>query len=341
MLAVRTQSIPSWDQACRKIIDNGEPNSPKMTPPETIHFVYRKPKWGSTIMRIFQLSDAVSHNRGGRETVRLTRMPDFGVPGEQYVWAKSQPNGGVYFFSKSCLSKVKEGTLRILRRKGGKICFDLVDQDLLDMPKIAPDLYVCTSFAQKKAVERLIAAGQMAQSETYMLLHNNDVRLDGFSARQLAKLRPIYVGMAHNLLLPQSIANQITIRELDDTLTFEDVIPELPDHNFHFAVRPGRKAGSEIYKPFLKGFVAAACQSNIMVLRETDDAEVFLGENYPYLVETPEASACAEVLKRAEDDFGGPEWMEAIDRMSGIKDQVSPGAVARKFEEMVRYVSTP
>jgi len=73
-----------------------------------------------------------------------------------------------------------------------------------------------------------------------------------------------------------------------DVLHDEDMgkaIASLPNYNFHFAVRPPPKpALLRIYKPFTKGVIAAACNSNIIVGRGVDDCNFCDSHNCSSLV---------------------------------------------------------
>lgn len=302
----------------------------------TIHFVYRKPKWGSTVLRAFQLSAIVRRHLHDTCEVRLQRLPDRRIPGAQWLWAKRQPAGGVYFFSKSCLSKLDSAALNSLRRKAAAICFDHVDADLRDAPPQGCDLHVCTSFAQEAAARRLISDGRMGPGDPFVLLHNNDLRLEDIHPGKRDRLRTLYVGLRQNLLLPDNLTAKVDVFDLGAGLGFDSVLPHLPDYNLHYCVRPPRDTASELYKPFLKGFVAARCQANVIVHRETEDAERFLGADYPYMVDDLSAAGVGAALSRAEDDFGGPEWVRALDVMAAVEAQVSPPAIAARFQEMLR-----
>ena len=107
------------------------------------------------------------------------------------------------------MSKLNDTTLDTLRKKGGAICFDLVEQNLLDTPKSGADLHICTSYAQETAVKRLVASNQMGPGETFILLHNNDLKLNGFAPKPHADLKLVYVGLGQNLRLPPALADQI------------------------------------------------------------------------------------------------------------------------------------
>ncbi len=307
-------------------------------PKPTVHFVYCKPKWGSTLLRIFQLSEIVAKYLGDECEVRLTRLPRQALPGAQWLWAKAQPNGGVYFFGKACLSRIDPAAFDVIRRKATAICFDHVDGDLRESPIAGCDLHICTSYAQATAVERLTATGAMGAGQPFVLLHNNDTRLPDPPHERLNELRTLYVGLQRNLLLPSEFSGLVDVFDLSDGTPFESILPKFSQYNFHYAVRPPRDPSTEIYKPFLKGFVASKCGANVIAHRETEDVIHFLGDDYPYLVDTVSSDSVGAAFARAQHDFGGADWARALDVVSSMKADVAPQGIANRFLEMIEML---
>lgn len=102
-------------------------------------------------------------------------------------------------------------------------------------------------------------------------------------------------------------------------------------------MRPGSQTAHGIergYKPFTKGFTAAACNANILVNRDVDDAVEMLGSDYPFLTD-PTPESITETFRLAQDSYGGPIWRDALNRMEVMRATVEPTALARQLAEIV------
>lgn len=313
-------------------------STPSASRKAIVCFVYRKPKWGSTILRVFQLSKIVNRYLGEECEVRLHRLPSLSIPGAQYLWAKAMPAEAHYFFSKSCLPKLSEAALDLIRRKAATVCFDHVDGDLRTAPRSGCDFHICTSYAQEDAVKRLTTSGEIGPGEPLVILHNNDLRFEDLPPAPQTAFRTLYLGLGQNLVLPDSLRPEVDVYDLGAGVAFEDVIPKLPDYTFHYGVRPPPTPGLEVYKPFLKGFLAAKFGANIAVHRDTDDAARFLGSDYPYLVDDFLPETVGKVLMRARDGFGGPEWCNGVEIMRELAQKVTSKAIAMQFKNLFSNV---
>lgn len=171
-----------------------------------------------------------------------------------------------------------------------------------------------------------------------MLLHNVDTRLNTIPTMNLGELRTLYVGQGQNLMLPDYLIDRVDIFDLEAGAKFTKILPRFGEYNLHYCVRPERDVRTEIYKPFTKGFLAAKCCSNVIAFSGTEDTITFLGADYPYLVNELSNKNIEEALDKAEYDFGGSEWLRALDVMKEIEMKVSPNAIASSFRDLVTRV---
>ena len=108
----------------------------------------------------------------------------------------------------------------------------------------------------------------------------------------------------------------------------------LPKANFHYAVRP--TVGENIFKPFIKGGIAAYCASNILIHKDDGDAAHYLGSDYPYLIkEDITEKVVLKYLRKAKEEFGGPEWNRGLAAMAEVKESFSPRRIAKQFWKMI------
>lgn len=224
--------------------------------------------------------------------------------------------------------------LLYLRMLGNTVLVDLVDGRLKPDRLWLVDGIICCSRRGEKAYR-----SSQQKVPVYFVQHCLDPRLPAVIP-PADRLHTWYFGAPQNLYLPESVAGQVrtSITERTDKSPATQWLSDLPQANFHYAVRGKMK--SYTHKPFLKGFIAAHCSSNIMIHEGDGDAAFYLGEGYPYLLRgelTPEAiRACHD---KAEREFGGPVWNQGLAVMDKIRSSCTAEVVASQFWEMVRAVS--
>ena len=87
------------------------------------------------------------------------------------------------------------------------------------------------------------------------------------------------------------------------------------------------------YKPSNKIIQAAYSESNILCSYNSGGAIDMLGEGYPYLCEDNVESA-REVLKQAEEDFGGSRWMYGLDVMKSVLNKYGDDAIISRYSNL-------
>ena len=101
----------------------------------------------------------------------------------------------------------------------------------------------------------------------------------------------------------------------------------LRDCNMHISIR------NSPYKPSNKIIQAAYSESNILCSYNSGGAIDMLGEGYPYLCEDNVESA-SEVLKQAEEDFGGSQWMYGLDVMKSVLNKYGDDAIISRYSNL-------
>ncbi|WP_146193095.1 hypothetical protein [Maritimibacter sp. 55A14] len=286
-------------------------------------------------MRAHQLCQIAQSQLDGRYEFGLLAMPSGLVPGLQRAWVAQQPPGGVYFVTKFCTRDLSPENALRLQRKAAGVCFDHVDRDLSTIATAGADIHICTSHAQKAALEAIQAERPMIGGKAMLLLHNPDARLYGMAFGGPDSFRAVYCGHRKVTCLSEAILKEVTFLEADTTRKMARQIVRLPEFNFHYGVRREDVPDSKVIKPFTKGFNAALCKSNIIVNRQAPDAVEFLGPDYPYLIEGSGEVEILETLARAKDDFGGPEWRRGLQVMASVAERVSAPALAAQIEDIL------
>ena len=218
-----------------------------------------------------------------------------------------------------------------LRMLGNTVLVDLVDGRLKPDRLRLVDGIICCSRQGEGAYKN-----SQQRVPVHFVQHCVDPRLPRVEP-PTEQLRARYFGAPQNLFLPEGMLGkvEISLTEDENKLPTRQWISDLSRANFHYAVRT--KVKDYTYKPFMKGFIAANCSSNILIHENDGDALYYLGGDYPYLLRgelTEEAiSFCFD---RAEKEFGGPVWNKGLAIMEKIRSVCTDEVVADQFWEMVR-----
>lgn len=311
-----------------------------------VKFVYSKAKlhWGSTTMRAHQLANLVQPHLAPYGDVSLSPMPSSRLPWMQYLWAQSQKAGSILIFTKYAASKVLPETLAILKKNNCCTCFDYVDSDLNSMRPTGFDIHLAASYAAKAQLIRIQKASRGTNAEIFgqvmLLLHNADERLYHSRASQsrVNQLNMVYLGSRATVFLTPTIERNLTYLEASSDPTMRQSLAALKTFNFHYCVRLAEeKASGLVCKPFTKGFNAALLNANLMVHRSTDDAQHFLGSDYPYFIDSTTEATVIDMIAYARDSYGSSEWDMALERMTAMRDQISPLALAQQILFIMKF----
>lgn len=276
----------------------------------------------------------------------LAEMPRGKFPWAQLPWALSQRHGTVLFFTKAALRRLRPETAAVLKKRGCFICFDYVDSDLNKMKRrdIDIDIHVASSIAAKHVLEGMQAeaakASQNIPGKVMVLHHNADPYFYEARIRPCDAVKPVYIGLRQNAFLTEKLESRIAVLDIVTVQCMRRQRHLIPDFNLHYAVRPPAHDGDRlIRKPFTKGFNAAALDVPILVNRSVDDAEDFLGADYPFIVDRAEEEDVVETLNFARDSFGTKDWRMALQRMEDVRMKISPASLAGQLSQMVRELT--
>ena len=282
-------------------------------------------------MRVHQMRDILAGARGPNFRLSLSAMPNKTRPLLQTAWANLHRPCDVMVFSKHTLLSVSPKVIEILKDKGIRLVFDHVDADMANSPLTGADCHMASSLGQLRWLETALGHSD----KCHLVHHAYDTRLDKIRMTRKDRFSTIYCGSRGALHLPPELTNDVDIRFVHSSADMERTIPDLGKFAMHYAVRNDEAVQPNVFRPFTKGFTAAACGSIILAHRHTNDAANILGADYPYFCATLDDSDIVNAFDRAKFDFGLSDWHDAQERMRVAAKLVTPAALRAQFIELI------
>lgn len=281
-------------------------------------------------MRCDQLAALANEHLSDRYTFSVLSAPKPGQKVQQRRFVRAL-DGAIVFFLKNVAAALSPVTIEGIKRRSRGLCIDHLDgrPSSLDLA----DIHVSASYKGMELLRKQLAdvPDLPAGIEVAHLCHHADPRLH-LPAHQAPEFSARYFGNIANTVLPPECGVEAPSFDGSDGSfgTMTDAMMATP---LHYGVRDTHR---QIAKPFTKGFNAAACGANILVNRNLDDALIYLGEDYPYLVDDTSKAAIETGLQKAREEFGGPEWQRGLEIMRDVRERSSPKNIARQLEAILR-----
>lgn len=278
---------------------------------------------GSTIMRGEQLCNIITQH------VKESREVNYST--------STEISNSIIFLTKGFLKVVIADSLRELKSKGNILLADFVDEPPNEKLIEDIDALIASSITAYKYYKI-----KWPNKESFHITHHVDPRIAPIFNKHIGKINGKglitgYFGELVNTKRSDEIKQHVDFISVDTSKVSTEWMLKLPEYNCHYAVR--QKRGIDGYKPFLKGFVAAYCNANIIIQKTEGDASFYLGSDYPFLVnQGAEELEILEMLRYIEDAYGGSEWQYGLDVMREIKDRSSNEFVTREFMQMLKYI---
>lgn len=250
--------------------------------------------------------------------------------------------GSIVIFVKSAAKGLTAEHLAPLRQRGMRIGLDSVDTPLNEIDFELFDFHIAASIAGQAALKKRLKELEKRDVPVKLLHHHYDPRLDSIDISGDRRFRCGYIGEPQNALIPAEIAGEVESVDVSYSRDFVRSLSRIAKFTLHYGVRPSPAPTAPCdrqYKPFTKGFTAAACEANILVNREADDAVALLGDDYPFLVSATDLNSVRDGLEHAKGSYAGAEWREGLDRMRALKELVTPAALAARLREIVTAVA--
>lgn len=233
------------------------------------------------------------------------------------------------FLTKGALKTVDAATLRRLRKRHNRIFLDPVDEDLNDEFADVADVIVAASRVAADAYRE-----RWPEKDVILINHHVDPRVAAALAARptptFTEARIAYFGELVNTVQSPRIGALVDFTLVDTSRQDSTWFDRLSGYNVHYAVRQTRAL--DHYKPFLKGFTAAACGANVMIHVDGAEARRWLPDDYPYWLRGElNDDNIVSSLERLRETFGGPEWHGGLSVMADIAAQTSPSAVGKEL----------
>lgn len=146
-------------------------------------------------------------------------------------------------------------------------------------------------------------------------------------------LRVGYFGAPFNTRVPSTLSDTVTLIDTPFRGGDDSWMQRFLEFNCHWTVRVRQpQAGA---KPFLKGYIAAKYGAPVVADPDDGDALFYLGDDYPYFIESladVHLERCANKLK---ETFGGPEWLMAKQIMAQVWRRSTPDRSCADFKLMI------
>jgi tetratricopeptide (TPR) repeat protein len=253
----------------------------------------------STFMRGHQLSEIAR--------LSLTSM-EVNYVDEYHLGSQSD---SILILTKGFLKEACVDELAGLKERGNIICADYVDDPGRPELHECLDVYIAASITQFIHYSR-----HYADKLVHLITHHSDPRLEGIRGPQ-DYCNIGFFGEIVNARYAHELQGIIDFSLTNTQVLEAGWIPKLRHCNVHYAVRePGSAEG---FKPFLKGFTAAQCHSNIIVPKDESDARYYLGSDYPYILTDAALESVLEMIDRVKESFGGAEWRRGLDVMESVR----------------------
>jgi hypothetical protein len=310
-----------------------------MAKKRSVVFLYRRAQEfrGSKLMRCDQLKEIAEMHLGERYSFHVRRLP---APRNEAMQLKMARDleGCILVLLKSAALALLPGPLHEFRRRAAGICLDYVDASLSIMPDVPIDVHVSASIAGKRALETELARKSVSNpaDKVHLVHHHADPRIAWSDRSGSATLSACYVGEVANTFIPAGIRAEVEVVDTGQEGFADSAITSLQSSNFHYGIRPEQRAKDSIsFKPFTKGFNAAAAGANILVRRTEGDAVAILGDDYPFFCDAMTEQDIVDEFRHAQSLVGGAVWNHGLELMKQAREVSKPAAVARDLASLL------
>lgn len=301
-----------------------------------VYIVYAKSSalQGSTTMRAFQLTDIVNAYGSGLCNIKLISIRNLRLPMLRLAWCMLIPKGSVVWFCKDSVSRLDKDALEMLYWRSSAVIVDHIDRNLEQLSIDFIDCNVAISKAQANYFENL--SKQAARGITEILNHHVNSFFYKKFARDNGQIRLGYFGALQNVVIFDDFKDTLRVYNSEDHSNWVANAALFGACTAHYAVRPSFiHDGSRLFKPMLKAYTAAVCGVPLIINADHDGAQDLLSPEYPYFAHDTSCRSIVKAIERLHETWHGPEYKLALDILSDIRSDVSPRAIAVKFETII------
>ena len=221
-----------------------------------------------------------------------------------------------------------------LKNNGNILLYDILDYEDPELEcklEVLDGLILCSHRAMDE-----YRATPWVNKPVHFIAHCTNPRIKERKGH-LPHFSPLQNGAPENVLLYPSLLNTLpSVFCYTDCTPMEIWLQATQNANFFYAVRP--PVSRMRAKPFTKGFTASKLNANILIHKDDGDALFYLGEDYPYLIkEEISEEVVLRYMRKAQNDFDGPEWHRGLEIMASFRDAFSDATLSRQFFEMIAH----
>jgi len=227
--------------------------------------------------------------------------------------------------TKSALLASDRDDIPRLHALGHRLIADFIDLAIDTDIAASVDVLLASSFSQYRFFRNWFP-----QVMTLHLTHHVDLRMPAIST-PADWARFGYFGRLANCLHAEKIADLVRLVEPNDVFD-TSWMARLFESNVHYAIRAAEEPC--VFKPFLKGFVAAHCGVPIILAAADAEARHYLGDDYPFVVEDLSLRSVRRPIKLFANQYATSTWKSVVERLKEIAAQSN----RRHVEEELRAV---
>ena len=272
----------------------------------------------STVMRGEQLSSMMRGRIAGAEIDYVNETALEGL------------SDSIVVLTKSFLKRATPQELEALKTRGNVVCVDYVDDKSRRELDEFIDVYLASSIRQYLAYKN-----EHSEKLVHMITHHPDPEIrDITGPKDYCNIG--YYGELANARYREEMQGLIDFCLVHTKVVDpanRNWIQRLRHSNVHYAVRERREFDG--FKPFLKGFTAAACQANIIVPATEGDARFYLTSDYPYMLPDQSIESVREMVRYCFESFGGAEWKRALEIMASVRERCSADHIRGEVQDLV------
>jgi hypothetical protein len=292
-----------------------------------IYFVYSKNHVGSgsTVMRCFQLYEIIKEFFADNKAFALKLISYEDLPKSSL-----SPND-ILILSKGVATNLSCVQLQKLRSLDVFLVSDFIDQKV--------DAEIASSFHINMCASIEMYKYFIGKSiPCFYVAHHVDPRIkrqyDFVSLQECKNLT--YIGESINARIPTSITSIKTIHV--DTSSQADLswMSAYEESSCHYLLR--NKRSIDGFKPFTKGFTAAATGSLILAENHESDSSYYLGA-YPLLLPVnPSSDEIIEMINYIQSGISSKDYYLCIDVLKTIRSRSSYRQICNQFMNMLHYI---
>lgn len=287
-------------------------------------------------MRCDQLCQIARETIDSRWSFEVARLPHFRDTAALDTIIEDL-SGYVVVFLKRAYNVFTSDQLKRLGEQASKLVVDHVDAPTNPLPDCPFDLHLCASIAGTHALRTHLNGPNSKETSSGVrvetLIHHSDPRIGWTDFRRDVDVRVGYFGVPKNTIPPRC---GVQMPQYDGSQLSNEFLNLMAETNVHYAVRPTpHKNPKLLFKPFTKGFNAAAAGAHVLVNRDVHDAVEHLGYDYPFFIEGTTEEDISTGIERLRQAVGTGTWTDAFDAVNHMRQRSLPSYSARSLDAIL------